>query len=192
MSPLHRRVWGLWGVTALLLLGAGTLGLDLWLSRAAPRFQPLAATPWLVLDRQLNLVWQRCPVGTRFSVDGAGTPACTGTPDWLPTPWAEQAAQRLSTPTERWRLPTVRELSSLIDDRRCCHALDPNTFPPFAMPGPEAKNWTGRTYPTHTATAIGDGGERWRVDSLQGEAAPKLVQARAVLRLVRAAAAGEH
>ncbi|MFG6466017.1 DUF1566 domain-containing protein [Roseateles sp. BYS87W] len=179
-------------MTVLLLAGAGMLGLDLWLSRVESRFQPLTATPWLVLDRQLGLVWQRCPVGTRFSVDAAGTAACTGTPDWLHTRWAEQTAQRLSTPSERWRLPTVRELSSLIDDRRCCHALEPMAFPPFAMPGPEDKNWTGRTYPTHTATPIGEGGERWRVDSLQGEAAPKLVQERAVLRLVRAAAAGEH
>lgn len=189
MSPLRRP---LGAVAALLLAGAATLGLDLWLSRPQARFQPLSATPWLVLDRQLGLVWQRCPVGTRFGLDGAGTPACQGKPDWLHTPWAEQTAQRLSTPAERWRLPTVRELSSLIDDSRCCHALDPAAFPPFAVPGPDDKNWTGRTYPTHTATPVGASDERWRVDSLQGEAAPKVVQARAVLRLVRAAAPGER
>lgn len=179
-------------MSTLLVAGASTLGLDLWLSRPEPRFQPLAATPWLVLDRQLGLVWQRCPVGTRFGLDSTGAPACTGAPDWLHTPWAEQAAQRLSTPAERWRLPTVRELSSLTDDSRCCHALDPSAFPPFALPGPEDRNWTGRTYPTHTATAVGNSDERWRVDSLQGTASPKLVSERAVLRLVRAAAPGER
>ncbi|HEY0955381.1 MAG TPA: DUF1566 domain-containing protein [Roseateles sp.] len=174
------------GLAALALpaITATLVGIDARMAEPAARFQRLPATPWLVLDRQLGLVWQRCPRGTQL-VDDAKQPQCTGKPERFLAQPAEWEAQRLSTPRETWRLPDVRELSSLIDDRRCCHALDPIAFPVFGVPDDGA--WGGRTYPFHTATPHSQSDERWRVESLEGEVLPALVRARGLLRLVRTA-----
>lgn len=173
-------------ITLLLaaVVVAGLVATDARLAEPSPRFERMPATPWLVLDRQLGLVWQRCPKGTQL-VDDAANPQCTGKPDWLFTPWAEHEAQSISKPREQWRLPDVRELASLTDDSRCCHALDPLAFPLFGVPSDGS--WGGRVFPFHTATAHASSDERWRVESLEGEVLPAVVKARAVLRLVRAA-----
>lgn len=175
---------------ALLALAvAAAVGIDAWPTSPPPRFERLAATPWLVLDRQLGLVWQRCPRGTRL-IDDARQPQCTGKPDWLLADPAAWEAQRIAMPREAWRLPEVRELASLVDDSRCCHALDPLAFPLFGVP--DDGSWGGRVFPFHTASPRAQGGDHWRVESLEGEVKPVLLpQSPALLRLVRAATTAE-
>ena len=189
VNKLLRRT--LAALVVLALATAALLTVDARMAQPPSRFESLPATPWLVLDRQLGLVWQRCPQGMRFVDHQAGS-LCTGEPDWLLTEHAERQAQRVSTPQEPWRLPDVRELTSLVDDSRCCLALDPQAFPSFAAPPHGPAMPAGRAFPFHTSSPHAQSEERWRVESLEGEVRPSLVQQRALLRLVRAATPQER
>ncbi len=73
-----------------------------------------------VTDAQAGLVWRRCSEGQIWS---AGI--CSGTPT---TFTHEQALAYARTQTV-WRIPNVKELSSLVDTSRFNPAIDGNAFP---------------------------------------------------------------
>lgn len=93
-----------------------------------PQTQPrytVSADGQEVADSQTGLIWRRCAEGMAFS---GGT--CTGTALTLISEAAFQhaAAQASSTGTA-WRLPNVKELSSIADKSRSNPAIDSAAFP---------------------------------------------------------------
>jgi len=73
-----------------------------------------------VTDVQAGLVWRRCSEGQVWS---AGI--CGGTP----TPFTHEQALAYARTQTAWRIPNVKELSSLVDTGRFDPAIDGNAFP---------------------------------------------------------------
>ena len=78
-------------------------------SRCYPTSRFVVLAGGLVQDRLTGLVWQQDGAGTRTGCSGSGTLTCT---------WAEAQAYcagLILGGLSGWRLPTVKELSSLVD-----------------------------------------------------------------------------
>lgn len=73
-----------------------------------------------VTDSKTGLVWRRCAEGMSW---GSGT--CTGT---ATTYTHEQALTRAQSQSG-WRLPNIKELSSIVDRSRSNPAIDTTAFP---------------------------------------------------------------
>lgn len=64
-------------------------------------------------DKQTGLIWQRCNLGQRWEND-----ACSGKAKWVDRKTAlELALNEAERSGQGWRLPTIRELSGLMDCR---------------------------------------------------------------------------
>jgi hypothetical protein len=106
-----------------------------------------------VTDQETGLVWRRCLEGMSF-----GGVSCTGTA----TPFTHEAAllQFAVGPSALrfWRLPNIKELSSIADRRLQNRALDPTVFPDFLSP----VVWSSTPYVSAPGNAevigFGDGG----------------------------------
>lgn len=113
------------------------------------RFAPMADNAQ-VLDRYTGLIWKRCSEGQTWN----GT-MCTGT---ATTHTHEQAMSVAGQAAGGWRLPNVRELSTLMDVG--CHdpAIDRVAFPntPY-QDYPQSYFWTTTpfTYATGSAWTVG-------------------------------------
>ena len=75
-----------------------------------------------VADTKTNLTWKRCPEGMTWNVT-----ICTGTPATYTHDGALQ--QAASQAGAGWRLPNVKELSSIVDKNSINPAIDSTTFP---------------------------------------------------------------
>ncbi len=84
------------------------------------RFIPVADKPSEVLDTQTQLIWARCSVGLTWSGSD-----CTGTP----TTMTHEAALAYAVAQSGWRVPNVKELSSLVDRGCIIPAIDSAVFP---------------------------------------------------------------
>ena len=76
-----------------------------------------------VTDSQTGLVWRRCSEGQSWS---GGT--CTGTAATY-THEAALGQANAQSGSAGWRLPNVKELSSIADKTRMSPAIDPTAFP---------------------------------------------------------------
>lgn len=137
-------------VTALCLAGLGSWAHAQSQCPTNPgRFAPLADNTQ-VLDRYTGLIWKRCSEGQAWN----GT-MCTGS---ATTHTHEQAMSLAGQATTGWRLPNVRELSSLLD--LGCHnpAIDRVAFPntPYQT-YPQSYFWTTTplTYSNSYAWMVG-------------------------------------
>lgn len=74
------------------------------------------------LDRMTGLVWQRCSLGMTWDAKKG----CTGERADMPFPDAEKAA---SATGNGWRLPTIGELITLVDQSCGRPAIDKRVFP---------------------------------------------------------------
>jgi hypothetical protein len=74
-----------------------------------------------VTDRKTGLVWQRCSAGQSWSA----TTTCTGTA----ATYTHEAALSFAKTQTGWRLPNVKELSSITDKTRSNPAIDVTAFP---------------------------------------------------------------
>lgn len=109
MTPLSTPArWAL--LVGLCLLGS---------AQAQSRYT-VASSGTEVTDTKTGLTWQRCSAGQSWS----GT-TCTGS---AATYTHEQALAYAKTQTG-WRLPTVKELSSLADKSRSNPTIDSAAFP---------------------------------------------------------------
>lgn len=80
-----------------------------------------------VTDALTGLIWRRCTEGMRWD---AGTGHCTGEPKALKWLAAIAHAQDYAAKTgQPWRVPNIKELSSLIDERFVYPSIDPAAFP---------------------------------------------------------------
>ena len=103
-----------------------------------------------VTDSKTGLVWQRCSAGQSWS---AGTTTCTGTA----ATYTHEAALSFAKTQTGWRLPNVKELSSITDKTRSNPAIDITAFPATPSNG----FWTSTPY-------AGDASLAWVVDFSDG------------------------
>ena len=106
-----------------------------------------------VTDNKTGLVWRRCLEGMSWSGS-----ACTGSPLTLTHEGALQRAKAQAIATSvQWRLPNIKELSSLVDRTRNAPAIDGSAFP-NAVSG---LHWSSSPYVTVSSNA-------WAVDFTDG------------------------
>jgi len=158
---MHRVPVHTVGLSFLLLLSAGA-------GIAQERFTA-SADGQEVTDSRTGLIWRRCAEGMVFKGK-----TCTGQAAYLSAP---DAATRAKAAGAEWRLPILKELSSIVSAREADvdkAAIDPNAFPAT----PVARFWTssstGPGYFTFVGFSDGSAGEAPRATS-------------AAVRLVRSA-----
>jgi hypothetical protein len=93
---------------------------------ARQRFKP-SVDGLEVMDSLTGLIWRRCSEGMEWN---PGTYACAGSAQLFSWRKAISHAQDYAAKTGKgWRVPNIKELSSLIDERYVYPAIDPNAFP---------------------------------------------------------------
>lgn len=89
-----------------------------------------------VFDKKSGLVWQRCGIGLQFAPSGR----CVGQKATLDFVGAIDAARAAGA---GWRVPTIAELASLLDESCDTPAIDTAIFPDVsANEGEESAYWT--------------------------------------------------
>lgn len=99
---------------ALAILGCSAV-----VTAAEPRLVP-SADGTEVTDTSTGLVWRRCSAGQTYSqgtcIGSAGT-------------YTHEGALAYARTQVGWRLPSVKELASIVDDQRRLPSIDPSAFP---------------------------------------------------------------
>ncbi|MCF6337559.1 MAG: DUF1566 domain-containing protein [Gammaproteobacteria bacterium] len=116
-----------------------------------------------ITDQQTGLQWSRCSLGQRWEDN-----TCQNEARALP-----YAIVALIT-EEGWRLPSISELSSLVELQCSKPAINTTIFPATAS----AVYWTATRF-------ISRDGYFWQVHFLHGEAIPEKVDSVAYVRWVR-------
>jgi hypothetical protein len=102
---------------------------------ACDKPQRFRLTQGEALDHRTGLAWQRCSLGMSWTAHG-----CAGEKTFLDLDAAAAAAARAAG--QGWRLPTIEELSSLIDTGCGTPAIDTKVFPDIAAEEDESPYWT--------------------------------------------------
>jgi len=139
-----------------LMIALAVAGLPLRPPAAAPRCYPtnrfVVQSGGTVKDTLTSLVWQQDGSGTRAGCSGSGQLTCT---------WAEAQAYCSGLALggySDWRLPTVKELSSIVDFTVAGPAINQTAFPST----PADRFWTSSPY-------AGSSGNAWNVSFLLGD-----------------------
>ena len=143
MLKFEKRLW-----RGMVLAGCLWAGLG----QAVERFV-VSADGQEVTDTRTGLIWRRCAEGMAFKGN-----TCTGNPTAYSHEAALQRATREATRTGLdWRLPNVKELSSLVDRSRSGPAIDSKAFPAT----PSEWFWSSSPYVGNASSAwfvyFGDG-----------------------------------
>jgi len=152
---LARRALQFLVAAALLLVTAAAWG--------QPRFS-ISVGGTEVTDHRTGLVWQRCSAGQSYTGG-----VCTGAAAAL----THEQAQVHARSQPGWRLPNVKELSSLVDEMGSSPSIDPS-FPQT----PSVAFWT-------SSPRAGAPGVAWYVDFGDGGAFYYSRNLAVRLRLVR-------
>ncbi len=138
------------GVAALVLM-------TFTQSAAAQERYSASADGQEITDSKTGLIWRRCAEG--MSWKGR---TCTGKVAYFNQSEAHARAVALASATAQWRLPVLKELSSIVAVREAEEgkaAIDPNAFPAT----PVARYWTistsGPGYFTYVGFSDGSAGE---------------------------------
>ncbi len=126
----HNHTWREHRVGRLALLLALAVSTDIARASAPP--DQYILSPTTVIDRRTGLTWQRNPPAT-----AVGWAAANGTTGTTPTPGLCAATLGVG-----WRLPTVREIETLVDVTTGWPALDTTAFPGTQSAG----YWTSSCY----------------------------------------------
>lgn len=150
----------------MILVRTLILPLLLACSTAAPA-APFSLSPdgAEVTDHATGLIWRRCREGR------SGNSCTGGSPD---TKFSHEAALAYVRNQPGWRLPTVKELASIVDRDRFEPALDPA----FPLPYREFYFWTSTPY-------VGVAGHAWFVEFGEGTINGSPRQLAFYIRLVR-------
>jgi len=116
-----------------------------------------------VTDQQTGLQWSRCSLGQYWEDN-----TCLDEPRALPYAIAALAVE------EGWRLPSISELSSLVELRCSAPAINNKIFPATTP----AAYWTATRF-------INRDGYFWQVHFLHGEGIPEKADSMAYVRWVR-------
>ncbi len=109
----------------------------------ADRFELIASGP-IVKDRATGLIWQGC-------AQGQTDKTCEGTP--VGANWSaamDYCNNLVWAGMEDWRLPSLKELQSIVDGQRYNPAIDPTNFPNT----PAEKFWSASEYRCYTDYAL--------------------------------------
>lgn len=126
----------------------------------------LDADPSVVIDLATGLQWQRCAVGYEFNDNGDSTDITAHTCD-TPTETSvqrvwnwNQAIERAAQEGGGWRLPNIKELTSLVEF--ACHtpAINTEAFPNTQQTG----HWTSTPNASTDSSA-------WSINFADGTAA---------------------
>lgn len=125
-----------------------------------------------VTDNKTGLVWQRCPIGMYWD---ATSSTCSGSPNYYM--WYE--ALHVAVNTSRasgvvWRVPNVKELTSIVDRKSVNPAIDSQIFPAT----PNHNFWSATPYASDAFFA-------WLVDFYDGQIYYSYLEDMGALRLVR-------
>ncbi|MES2943761.1 MAG: DUF1566 domain-containing protein [Pseudomonadota bacterium] len=129
------------GLCALASLGAS----------AQSRYTP-SADGTQVTDTTTGLVWQRCSQGQSWS---AAASTCTGTVGT----YTYEAALALAQTQTGWRLPSIKELASIVDPGKVNPSIDTTAFPA-----------TSSSYFWSATPVVGKPDDAWFVYFLNGDA----------------------
>jgi hypothetical protein len=124
-----------------------------------------AANGTEVSDAKTGLTWQRCSIGQTWQDS-----TCKG----VASSHTHKQATTLTKTKGGWRLPTVKELSSLVDTSRSNPTIDVSVFPAT----PSAWFCTASPYAGSASLA-------WYVGFLHGDTSPLNREQRHHIRLVR-------
>ena len=116
-----------------------------------------------ITDRRTGLQWSQCSLGQAWVNN-----TCQGEARALPYAIVELVAE------QGWRLPTITELSSLVELRCSRPAINNTLFPTVA----DGVYWTDTRF-------INRDGSYWQVHFLHGEAVPERADSVAFVRWVR-------
>ena len=94
-----------------------------------------------VTDAQTGLIWRRCSEGQTW---GPAAATCTGTV----ATYTHEAALAQAKTQPGWRLPNVKELSSLVDKSRVNPSIDVAAFP-----GTPSWFWSSSPYAGNASSA---------------------------------------
>ena len=119
----------------------------------------------LVTDSKTGLTWQRCSAGQSFA-----TGTCSGTAN----SYTHEEALAYAKTQTGWRLPNVKELSSLVDGSFIGPAINGTAFPAT----PSFFAWTSSPYASDPASA-------WVVLFAEGSVSSSSRSSPAHVRLVR-------
>lgn len=127
-----------------------------------------------VTDARTGLIWRRCPEGMTATGGTCGGSASTFTHEAA----LRHAAAQASSTGLTWRLPNVKELSSITDKSRSLPAIDTAAFP--ATPS----NWFWSSSPY-----VNDANNAWYVNFNYGS--PYYLSGRSLASHVRLVRAGQ-
>jgi len=105
-----------------------------------------------VQDRITGLIWQRCEFGTTWN---ASTYSCDGSPTYLN--WVDALNQIVTFNSDElaagraydWRMPNIKELSSIVNLQCAYMAIDNNAFPNAGT-----TYWTSTPYVSSTVEFV--------------------------------------
>jgi hypothetical protein len=118
------------------------------------------------IDKRTALTWARCSVGQSWSGN-----SCVGTAITM----THEAALSYAQPLVGWRVPTVKELASLVDKGCNAPAVDTEAFPQSSVVN---AFWTSSPY-------VGNSVNAWAVGFMAGEVFFSARANRYPVRLVR-------
>jgi Protein of unknown function (DUF1566) len=124
-----------------------------------------------VTDTKTGLIWRRCAEGMTASGSTCSGTASTFTHDTALT----RASTQATANSVAWRLPNVKELSSIADKSRSNPAIDTVAFPAT----PANLFWSSSPY-------VGDASSAWSVDFYLGGVYDVNRNSTYYVRLVRA------
>src|SRR5258706_9474740 len=145
-----RLIWK--GLVALVLAGAATGSVRVWASSQCPPTRYQVEESGLVDDGATGLTWQQHVAPTRV-VDGG----VSQTYDWA------EATTYCSALGSGWRLPSLTELQTIVDETRESPAIDVNVFTDTP---PKGYFWTSS--PQAGSADGGYSGYAWYVSFFHG------------------------
>lgn len=130
-----------------------------------------------VTDQKTGLIWRRCIEGMVWDSTTCvnATTTCTNVSAVTPSTFTHQEALQCAATQTGWRLPNIKELSSIADKNRTTPAIDPTFFPAT----PASLFWSASPY-------VGSPFLAWRVDFLNGSVDVNIRSDPLPVRLVRA------
>lgn len=123
---------------------------------AAPRYTP-SADGQEVTDSKTGLIWRRCAEGMAWKGS-----TCVNEPVFPNYFGAETRAKAAAATGQPWRLPTMKELSSIVAVREAgpgSAAIDPVAFPGTPLARFWSSSSVGRGYFMYVAFSEGSVGE---------------------------------
>ncbi|HCT99339.1 MAG TPA: hypothetical protein DF614_04540 [Methylococcaceae bacterium] len=95
-----------------------------------------------VLDLQTNLIWRRCVEGMRWSGQTCVDESLSGPTFFMFQEALQHAVYQADQTKKAWRLPNIKELTSLMDYSQADMAIDSTVFPST----PNAQAWSSSSY----------------------------------------------